>query len=288
MFEDNVVYRIISGNQNEGFMPGTEPLRFALSGMFICLKGNVRFMLDDNDINMKKNDIVVYFPYSVLKIIEASEDLYGIMMSVDVNVVQPLLTKITDVDSILNIRQSPVTNLSEHDLQAINNYIELYQKHLKLSKQFADNDQRRFWQLNNLQIENVKMNLVLQIIIAFSEADNKLKNTVDRRDDIVRKFLNDLKDNYLIQHEVSFYSTRQYISMRYFSSVIKQRTGQTPSQWITSILVTEAKNFLTQSNLTVKEISEKMNFPNQSYFGKWFKTHVGMGPLEFKKIENLK
>ncbi len=288
MFEDNVVYRIISGNQNEGFMPGAEPLRFALSGMFICLKGNVRFMLDDNDINMKKNDIVVYFPYSVLKIIEVSEDLYGIMMSVDVNVVQPLLTKITDVDSILNIRQSPVTNLSEHDLQAINNYIELYQKHLKLSKQFADNDQRRFWQLNNLQIENVRMNLVLQIIIAFSEADNKLKNTVDRRDDIVRKFLNDLKDNYLIQHEVSFYSTRQYISMRYFSSVIKQRTGQTPSQWITSILVKEAKNFLTQSNLTVKEISEKMNFPNQSYFGKWFKTHVGMGPLEFKKIENLK
>ncbi len=288
MFEDNVVYRIISGNQNEGFMPGAEPLRFALSGMFICLKGNVRFMLDDNDINMKKNDIVVYFPYSVLKIIEVSEDLYGIMMSVDVNVVQPLLTKITDVDSILNIRQSPVTNLSEHDLQAINNYIELYQKHLKLSKQFADNDQRRFWQLNNLQIENVRMNLVLQIIIAFSEADNKLKNTVDRRDDIVRIFLNDLKDNYLIQHEVSFYSTRQYISMRYFSSVIKQRTGQTPSQWITSILVKEAKNFLTQSNLTVKEISEKMNFPNQSYFGKWFKTHVGMGPLEFKKIENLK
>ena len=76
--------------------------------------------------------------------------------------------------------------------------------------------------------------------------------------------------------------------MRYFSSVVKQRTGQTPSQWITSILIKEAKNFITESNLTVKEIAEVMNFPNQSYFGKWFKTHVGMGPLEFKKAENLK
>ena len=288
MFEDNVVYRIISGNKNEGFMPGTEPHRFSLSGMFICLQGEVRFMLDDNDITMKKNDIVVYFPYSVLKIIDVSENLYGIMMSVDVNVVQPLLTKITDVDSILNIRQNPVTNLSEHNLRTINHYIDLYQKHLKLSKQFADNDQRRFWQLNNLQIENVKMNLVLQIIISFSKADNKLKNTVDRKDDIVMKFLNDLKDFYLNQHEVSFYSNRLCISMRYFSSVIKQRTGQTPSQWITVILVKEAKKYLTESNLTVKEISEKMNFPNQSYFGKWFKTHVGIGPLEFKKNENLK
>ncbi len=288
MPQDNVVYRIISGNKNKGFMPEAEPLRFALSGMFICLNGNVTFFLDDTKYEMKKNNIVVYFPYSILKIIDASEDLYGIMMSVDVNVVQPLLTRITDVDSILYIRQNPLTDLSEHDLTAIKNYIELYQKHLELSKLYADNNQRRFWQLNNLQIENVKLNLVLQIIMAYADADNGLKNSVDRRDDIVRKFLNDLKDHYLSQHEVSFYSNRQYISMRYFSSVVKQRTGQTPSQWITSILIKEAKKFITESNLTVKEIAEVMNFPNQSYFGKWFKTHVGMGPLEFKKAENLK
>lgn len=269
-------------------MPEAEPLRFNLSGMFICLNGNVTFFLDDTKYEMKKNNIVVYFPYSILKIIDASEDLYGIMMSVDVNVVQPLLTRITDVDSILYIRQNPLTDLSEHDLTSIQNYIELYQKHLELSKLYADNNQRRFWQLNNLQIENVKLNLVLQIIMAYADADNGLKNSVDRRDDIVRKFLNDLKDHYLSQHEVSFYSNRQYISMRYFSSVVKQRTGQTPSQWITSILIKEAKNFITESNLTVKEIAEVMNFPNQSYFGKWFKTHVGMGPLEFKKAENLK
>lgn len=269
-------------------MPEAEPLRFALSGMFICLNGNVTFFLDDIKYEMKKNNIVVYFPYSILKIIDASEDLYGIMMSVDVNVVQPLLTRITDVDSILYIRQNPLTDLSEHDLTSIQNYIELYQKHLELSKLYADNNQRRFWQLNNLQIENVKLNLVLQIIMAYADADNGLKNSVDRRDDIVRKFLNDLKDHYLSQHEVSFYSNRQYISMRYFSSVVKQRTGQTPSQWITSILIKEAKKFITESNLTVKEIAEVMNFPNQSYFGKWFKTHVGMGPLEFKKAENLK
>ncbi len=288
MPQDNVVYRIISGNKNKGFMPEAEPLRFALSGMFICLNGNVTFFLDDTKYEMKKNNIVVYFPYSILKIIDASEDLYGIMMSVDVNVVQPLLTRITDVDSILYIRQNPLTDLSEHDLTSIKNYIELYQKHLELSKLYADNNQRRFWQLNNLQIENVKLNLVLQIIMAYADADNGLKNSVDRRDDIVRKFLNDLKDHYLSQHEVSFYSNRQYISMRYFSSVVKQRTGQTPSQWITSILIKEAKKFITESNLTVKEIAEVMCFPNQSYFGKWFKTHVGMGPLEFKKAENLK
>ena len=287
MTNDNVIYRIISGNKNEGFIPGDKPVRFAQSGMFICTKGEVEILLDDNRFLCTENDIVVYFPFSVLKIIYASDDLYGFMMSVDVNVVQPLLTKITDVDSILNLRQNPVTKLSQANLNAINFYIELYQKHLLLSKQYAANNQRRFWQLNNLQIENVKMNLVLQIILAFTNTENKLKNTIDRRDDIVRKFLNDLRDNYVEQHDVTFYASRQFLSMRYFSSVVKMRTGQTPSQWIASVLIREAKAFLTDSNLTIKEISEKMNFPNQSYFGKWFKTHVGMGPLDFKKIEHM-
>lgn len=289
MFEDNIIdYRVISGNKNEGFIPGPKTKRFPVSGMFICLQGTVKFFLDDNDFSMKKNDIVVYLPYSLLKIVEASEDLYGIMMSVDFNVVQPLLMKITNVDSLLNVRQRPVTNLSEHDIKAINNYIKLYQAHLQLSKQFEEEEKKRFWQLNNLQIENIKLNLLLQIIIAFADAENGLKNTVNRKDDIVRKFLNNLKDFYLTQHEVSFYANMQCISMRYFSTVIKQQTGQTPSQWITSVLVKEAKRLLTETNLSVKEISEKMNFPNQSYFGKWFKTQMGMAPLKFKKIENLK
>ncbi len=34
--------------------------------------------------------------------------------------------------------------------------------------------------------------------------------------------------------------------------------------------------------LSVRDVSEKLNFPNQSYFGKWFKNHTGISPLEFK------
>ena len=288
MIQDNLIYKLIDGKKcvEELSLGKYEENRSDLCGVFICLKGKVRFVLDDVNCLLSKNDMVVYFPYAVVKSVSVSDDIYGIMMSIDINAVQPLIAKIADFDSVLSIRNHPLVRLSEDNLEWIKRYIDLYHKHLEIANQFDKNEQLRFLQLNKLQMENVKLNLVLQIIMAYANIDGKLKNTVDRRDDIMRKFFNDLKVHFIEQHEVSFYANQQFISMRYFSSVVKMRTGKTPSQWIASFLLQEAKFYLTESNLTVKEIAEKMNFPNQSYFGKWFKAHVGMGPLEFKKMKD--
>ena len=158
---------------------------------------------------------------------------------------------------------------------------------MELAKYYAQNNYRRLWQLNNLQLENVKTNLILQILLVYTPTDAPLKNGVNRRDEIVKKFLSDLQRYYIEQHDVGFYSNMQYISMRYFSFVVKDRTGKTPSQWIASALLNDAKHMLTDTNYSVKEIADLLKFPNQSYFGKWFKNNVGMGPLEYKKIENV-
>ena len=288
MMLDNVLYEKIVGNSQDKLAVNNQIKRLSQGGMFICIEGEAKIVLDESIYDLKKNNMVIYFPYSTLKVLYRSDDLKGLMMAVEIEAVQPLLSKITDLDSVLNIRQSPVTVLTKEGLVRISSYIRLYEKHVELSKHYADKQLRRYWQLNNLQLENVKVNLILQLLLAYSSGNEGVKNTVDRRDEIVRKFLLDLRKFYIEQHEVSFYANQQFISMRYFSFVIKDRTGKTPSQWITGALLNDAKTMLTDSNFTVKEIAEKLYFPNQSYFGKWFKTHVGMGPLEFKRMENLK
>ena len=288
MMLDNVLYEKIIGNSQDKLAVNNQIKRLSQGGMFICLEGEAKIVLDESIYDLKKNNMVIYFPYSTLKVLYRSDDLKGLMMAVEIEAVQPLLSKITDLDSVLNIRQSPVTVLTKEGLERISSYIRLYEKHVELSKHYADKQLRRYWQLNNLQLENVKVNLILQLLLAYSSGNEGVKNTVDRRDEIVRKFLLDLRKFYIEQHEVSFYANQQFISMRYFSFVIKDRTGKTPSQLITGALLNDAKTMLTDSNFTVKEIAEKLYFPNQSYFGKWFKTHVGMGPLEFKRMENLK
>ena len=283
MFDDNVLYFQVNGNDDDVLKVEQKVRKLSQGGMFICNRGEAEIKLDDMPLLIKKNTMVVYSPYSTLEITYRSKDLSGIIMAIELDGVLPLVAKITDINSVLHIRQNPLVKLSEENRIKIFEYIKLYEKHLFLSKEYAVNNQRRFWQLNSIQLENVKTNLILQIFLVYTPKDASPINDVNRKDEIVRNFLIDLQKNYINQHEVGFYSNLQCISMRYFSSVVKDRTGKTPSQWIAASLCNDAKQMLIDTNLTIKEIADQLKFPNQSYFGKWFKSNVGMGPLEYKK-----
>ncbi|KAA6314445.1 hypothetical protein EZS27_034938 [termite gut metagenome] len=45
----------------------------------------------------------------------------------------------------------------------------------------------------------------------------------------------------------------------------------------------EAKALLKSTNMTIQQISDELNFPSQSFFGKYFKRQVGVSPKEYKK-----
>lgn len=279
-------YQHLVGNMNDIFAAGSSPIRTPSAGLFICYNGKARIRLDGNEFNICEKSIIIYYPYSQLEVLERSDDLDGLMMSVDMDSVQPILNKIVDVDALLSIRQHPFRQLNDDDYDVIMEYSSLVLHHQSLSRSYAESDKRRLWQLNNMQLESVKSALILQIVIAYSNDESMLKSSVERRDVIARNFLVHLREDFRKEHEVGYYADRQCLSMRYFSFVIRESTSKTPSQWIASILLTEAKQLLLETGKTVKEVSEVLNFPNQSYFGKWFKQHTGMGPTEFKRREN--
>lgn len=47
-------------------------------------------------------------------------------------------------------------------------------------------------------------------------------------------------------------------------------------------MILEAKNLLKYSTMSIQEISYSLNFPNQSFFGKYFKNHTGQTPSEYR------
>ena len=104
-----------------------------------------------------------------------------------------------------------------------------------------------------------------------------------RKDEVLQKFVTQLYRHYRTQHEVSFYAEQQFLTTRYFSTIIKECSGKSPTQWIATALLVEARNLLLHTNMTIKEISDALTFPNQSYFGKWFKNLTTLSPLDFRK-----
>lgn len=55
------------------------------------------------------------------------------------------------------------------------------------------------------------------------------------------------------------------------------------AEWIDDYVILEAKALLRSTNLTIQQISYELNFPSQSFFGKYFKRLTGMSPKEYKE-----
>ena len=72
------------------------------------------------------------------------------------------------------------------------------------------------------------------------------------------------------------------LTPKYLSSIIRRASGHGPAEWINQSVVLEAKNMLKHTNKSIQEVAFTLNFPNQSFFGRWFKTQTGLSPKEYR------
>ena len=75
------------------------------------------------------------------------------------------------------------------------------------------------------------------------------------------------------------------ITPKYLSSIVKDVSGKNAGEWITEYVILEAKVLLKSSKMDVQGIAYKLNFPNQSFFGKYFKQKTGMTPGQYRKLK---
>ena len=101
---------------------------------------------------------------------------------------------------------------------------------------------------------------------------------------IFKQFISLVEDNFRVQRRVGWYAAEMGISPKYLSETVKAVSNDTPNKWIDNYVVLELCSLLRNTTLNIKEITEKMNFPNQSFFGRYFKQHTGYSPKAYKKL----
>lgn len=124
--------------------------------------------------------------------------------------------------------------------------------------------------------------LIANIIMQASEGQPELSSKTSRRDEIVARFLQCVADNYRTHRELSFYAAQLHLSLKYMSHVVYEQTGRHPSQWIKDYVILDAKTMLRSGRYTVQQVADELSFPNQSFFGKYFKEAVGISPKKWK------
>lgn len=111
------------------------------------------------------------------------------------------------------------------------------------------------------------------------EVDNPVHN---RAEEYFKQFTQLLSEHYKHERSVAFYARLLCITPKYLTTLIKRISGRSVSEWIDIYVILEAKTLLKYSNMSVQEIAYYLNFPNQSFFGSYFKRNTGMSPSQYK------
>ena len=73
------------------------------------------------------------------------------------------------------------------------------------------------------------------------------------------------------------------LSPRHFSKVFKDVTGTTFIDYLTALRITRAKELMTTTDKSVKEICYEVGYGDPNYFSRLFRKQTGMSPTEFAR-----
>jgi len=134
-------------------------------------------------------------------------------------------------------------------------------------------------------IRNYIFALVYEID-AYYRQFNSATNSSLNEHPLFMRFRQLLSTNYMQEHKLDFYANHLYLTPKSLSAAIKKITGRSAGKWIDDAIILEAKVLLQNKKLTVSQVSETLNFSDQSVFGKFFRANTGMSPVEYKKKFN--
>lgn len=293
MTEENIIIREIEGSEVNILNAENDTVKLNKTGIFICKEGEATVVIDGVEYEVKRNSIIAYFSFCSLHISSHSKDLKGMLIGADLELLQPLFFQTTNFNALFVIKKMPMQTLSECQMRRLHKMIQMYgevlDRHECESKKMSESKQSAtLFDITEKQLELLTEVVILEVIQCYANLDIEATHT-SRKDEVLQKFITMLYRMYRKEHEVSYYASQQCLTTRYFSAIIKEKSGKSPSEWIATALLVDARKQLSDTNQTIKEVSDLLCFPNQSYFGKWFKNLTGVSPLDYRygKMVNI-
>ena len=250
-----------------------EPRRMGCKLFALCTQGKAQYSVDTVEYTVYANDMMIISEGQITDDVMLSRDFNGMGIIVSDDFFNEIVKDVHELSTLfLFTRANPVCHLTQQECDNIVDYF-------RMLKQKTDDLKHHF------RRETVR-SLLTTMIYDLSNIIFRMQNTVDRRqtrgEAIFTQFLQLVELNFRHERRVSWYAKQLCISPKYLSEIIKQVSRRTPNDWIDNFVTLEIRVLLRNSTKSIKEIAQELNFPNQSFFGKFFKEHVGMSPSQYR------
>jgi AraC family transcriptional activator of pobA len=248
-----------------------DPVKINQVIVIICVTGTMKGTLNLRRFTAKAPCLFIVLTDQILQNTGFSDDFSGhaIIMAKEFWNDFPVNIQLS-FPFLLSVHDNPWIPLSNEELASIAGYFHLIQSAIRKRE-------------NPNRIETVRY-LTLGFFYGYGYQFHKINENPNKskQDILTERFLTLVKDNCRMNRNIEFYADKVCLTHKYLSKAIKINSGKTAAEWIEDYVILEAKALLKSTNKTVQQISDELNFPTQSFFGKYFKRRVGMSPKKYR------
>ncbi len=254
------------------------PTRIDAYMVAFCKKGSFKCSINLKEYDIREGMMILNLPQNIIRV-ESDDSAEAPSLTVIAASSQFLSQFRSDISKMLNeafsILDNPCFTLQDSEMALIREHVGLINTVMQSGYAYAQ--------------ESVS-HIISSVFFLFGsflnrqmESQSKEDRPASSRHKIVfERFLELVTQHHLKERSVGFYADKLCITPKYLSKIVKDTTGLSAPQWIDQYVILEAQQMLKNSDLCIKEISDDLNFPNPSFFFKYFKKHTGMTPNQYR------
>lgn len=247
------------------------PFKLDVTIAVICISGTTEGFINLKPYRTDASCFVTILPGQIMEYKSISKDFSGLFIVMSKKFTDSLMSNVHErLPLTLSVRDNPIVPLDEEGLKGMINYFEMLKKIIQIEEH-----QYRFEVARHLTLA-----FFYGVCMEFHSLSDNRKTT--HHETLVETFLQLVQNHYKEQRGLDFYAEKLCITPKHLSKVLKGTGNKPANEWIDEYVILEAKALLKSTNMTVQQISNELNFPSQSFFGKYFKRVTGMSPREYK------
>ena len=245
--------------------------------LFLVLEGEADLTVDHMPYKLIKGSFLTLMPSHTLRMIHVDEDFRGYLIAVSSSFMNDyglFRQKNTSMLRYMEIRKNPCAVFEPSEAEVVRDQMLLVRSKIRQKDHYFYKE----------IMQNALAGLMLELGNIFSaKKEFTASPALSRKEDLLEQFLKLLFENCREQHGVAYYAERLFITPQYLSLILKTLTGKSANKWIDDALIMEARVLLKAPQATVQQVADLLHFSDQSTFGKFFKKHMGVSPMEYRK-----
>ena len=241
--------------------------------IFFCHSGEARIEIDLLEYDITPNTQIIFLPNSIINYSYASPDLSISYITFSNAFFQEATVRL-DPSIFHFLKENPVVTLLVERTRTINGLI------IALEDLYKDKENCFRLQILRNYIQSFLLDIYDKTHRIFEQ--NRPEG-ISRQEELFKRFIQLIHKHCLNQREVSFYAQKMFITPRYLSAITQAVAGETAKNIIDKHVILEIKVLLESTDLSIQEIANRLQFPDQSFFGRYFKKHTSISPQYYRR-----